>query len=183
MTRLVDYVELVENNMECVVLKIKPDSKTGLICLGCFSGNEIMIRLTKGNVQTCTLFFENGRSFSWYWGRGGHTIVTPQTAKCGKMIQSCIEEDFDVCIKGTEVEIKDTLYIRNAGDSKGRQQVYKLMWTYGEIYIQKNGSYLTTIKDLDGAKDYVYGRVNVTDEYQYQAENGCNVLVITGIRK
>lgn len=57
MKTLADYVEIIENNMECVILKVKPDSRMALIALGCFNGNEEMIRLTKGETQTCTLFY------------------------------------------------------------------------------------------------------------------------------
>lgn len=100
MARLADYVEITENNMEYVLLSVKPDSRTGLIALGCFHGSETMMRLTKGGTQTCTLFYENGKFFSWQWGDGGHTLVSDETARCGWMIQSCIEDDFDICVTG-----------------------------------------------------------------------------------
>ena len=71
MKTLADYVEIIENNMECVILKVKPDSRMALIALGCFNGNEEMIRLTKGETQTCTLFYKDGGISSWSWGAGG----------------------------------------------------------------------------------------------------------------
>lgn len=99
MAVLFDYVEIVEDNMECAVLKVKPDSRMGLIALGCFNGNEEMFRLTKGRTQTCTVFYKNGKSFSWDWGDGGHTLVSESTDKCGRMIQLCLENDFHVRIR------------------------------------------------------------------------------------
>ena len=56
MAKLADYVEIMENNTECVVLKVRPGSRMGLISLGCFNGDEEMVRLTKGRTQTCTVF-------------------------------------------------------------------------------------------------------------------------------
>lgn len=98
MARLADYVEIMENNTECVVLKVKSDSRTGLISLGCFSGNEEMMRLTKGRTQTCTLFNKDGSTLSWQWGRNGCTLVSDNIEKCGRIIQRCLEEDFGICI-------------------------------------------------------------------------------------
>ena len=68
MSKLYDLVELLENNDECVILKVKDNMQMQLICLGCFNGNETMFRLTKGDNHTCTIFSNTGKSFSWQWG-------------------------------------------------------------------------------------------------------------------
>lgn len=99
MTKLYDLVELLENNEECVVLKVKDNSQLKLICLGYFSGNETMFRLTKGENHTCTVFRDNGKSFSWKWGISGFTLVSDSTRKCGKLIQQCITDDFGIRIE------------------------------------------------------------------------------------
>lgn len=119
MARLADYVDIIENSMECVVLKVRPGSRTGLICLGCFNGDEDMIRLTKGNTQECTVFCRDGRSYSWEWGNYRHTIVSDTTDRCGRMVQECLEDDFDICVTGSESAIRATCRIRKPGDSKG----------------------------------------------------------------
>ena len=36
MARLVDCVEVITNNKDCVVLKIKEDKRMNLIAIGCF---------------------------------------------------------------------------------------------------------------------------------------------------
>lgn len=96
---LKDMVELVANNNECVVLKVKDGMEMNLICLGCFTGDETMFRLTKGKTVTCTIFRKDGRSFSWHWGFGGYTLVSDQVDKAGKLIQNCIERDFGIRCK------------------------------------------------------------------------------------
>lgn len=60
--KLKDMVELLSNNDACVVLKVKDGQEMNLISLGCFNGDEVMMRLTKGRDVTCTLFRKNGKS-------------------------------------------------------------------------------------------------------------------------
>lgn len=74
--KLKDMVELLSNNDACVVLKVKDGQEMNLLSLGCFNGDEVMMRLTKGRDVTCTLFRKNGKSFSWHWGASGFTLVT-----------------------------------------------------------------------------------------------------------
>lgn len=183
MAALADYVEIIENNMECVVLKVKPDSRLGLIALGCFNGNEELIRLTKGAVQTCTLFYKGGGNDSWYWGSRGYTLVSDSTARCGKMVQHCLEEDFDICITGSKKDIGKTLHIKRIGDSTGMVMEYKLMWFKADdICIHKNGCYLKHMDSLERAKQYVYDRIETVDEEESLADTGCRVLTISGFR-
>lgn len=99
MKSLGEITEVVVNNDECVVLKVKADSEMDLIALAHFSGDEIMFRLTKGDVQNCTVFYKNGRHFSWHWGIGGFTCVSDSTKKEGKLIQSTIEQHFGIDLK------------------------------------------------------------------------------------
>lgn len=96
MKKLKDMVELVENNDNCVVLKVKDGHELDLICTGCFNGNETMFRLTKGRTVTCTIYRNNGQAFSWEWGAGGFTLVTDAIKRKGTMIQNCIEKDFGI---------------------------------------------------------------------------------------
>lgn len=97
--KLKDMVELVANNDDCVVLKVKDGQDMNLISLGCFNGDETMMRLTKGKNVTCTLFRQGGKSFSWHWGIDGYTLVSDQVWRMGQLIQSCIENDFGIKCK------------------------------------------------------------------------------------
>ena len=110
MKRLYDLVTLVTNTEECVVLKVKPDSTVDLVCLGCFDGDETMFRLTKGSDQTCTVWTARGTCYSWEWGDHGYTCVSSNQTKRGKMIQYCIEDDFDIRIHGSKETIKKDMH-------------------------------------------------------------------------
>ena len=94
--KLKDIVDVVVNNDACVVLKVKEGQEMNLISLGCFNGNETMMRLTKGQDVTCTVFLNNGRNYSWEWGLHGCTLVSDDMWKKRKLIQSCIEKDFGI---------------------------------------------------------------------------------------
>lgn len=97
--KLKDMVELAVDNQDCVVLKVKDGQEMNLISLGCFNGDETMMRLTKGKNVTCTLFRQGGKSFSWHWGIDGYTLVSDQVWRMGRLIQSCIENDFGIKCK------------------------------------------------------------------------------------
>lgn len=97
--KLKAIVEVFADNADCVVLKVKDGHEMDLIALGCFNGNETMFRLTKGKTVTCTVFYRDGKSFSWHWGYGGYTLVSPETERKGQLIQSCIENDFGIRCK------------------------------------------------------------------------------------
>ena len=94
--KLKDIVDVAVNNNECVVLKVNDGHEMDLISLGCFDGDETMLRLTKGASVTCTVFRKDGKHFSWNWGAGGYTLVTDKTREIGRKVQDCIENDFGI---------------------------------------------------------------------------------------
>ena len=80
--KLGHLVDVVVNNEECVVLKVKEGKEIDLIATGCFNGDETMLRLTKGANHTATVF-RGKESFSWNWGVSGYTMVSDQISKRG----------------------------------------------------------------------------------------------------
>ena len=96
---LKDLVKLEENNASCVILKIKRNSFKELIKLGCFGGDEKMIRVTKGRNHTFTVWHgEDNKSYSWSWGEGGYTLVSDSMHEKRKHIISAIE-GFGISLK------------------------------------------------------------------------------------
>jgi hypothetical protein len=76
MRKLWQITDVVTNNNDCVVLKVKGGSEMDLISLGCFEGDETMFRVTKHGKHTFTVWRKDGTNYSWYWGIGGHTLVS-----------------------------------------------------------------------------------------------------------
>lgn len=97
--KLCDMVTLEINNAECVVLKVKDGQEMNLLGLGCFNGDEKILRLTKGRNVTCTVIRDDGRRYSWDWGIDGYTLVTDAQRRKGQMIQECIERDYGIQCK------------------------------------------------------------------------------------
>lgn len=187
MNKLCDLVEVIENNQECVILKVKDKEKMQLICLGCFDGTETMFRMTKGENHSCTVFTDKGKYYSWEWGISGYTLVSELMRKKGSLIQNCITEDFGIYIGKDIVKIRETLYIWSLQDARGKKEHYKLMWWQSDedICIHKNGEYHTRIIQLHKAKAYVEKNItveNVSDIYR-SPQTGCFIMDIWGNRK
>ena len=176
--KLCELVEILENNEECVVLKVKDNKRLNLIKLGCFDGNEELLRLTKGKNHTCTVFSKNGDSDSWYWGEGGYTLVSKNTEKKGNLIQKCITEDFDIYIGDDKENIKKSLNIKNLSDSAGAKHYIELMY-FGDsdnICVHKDNSYYSLFNTIDSALNH-FKELGFKTKYinTYIARTGCTV--------
>lgn len=187
MARLCDLVEVVENDMECVILKVKDGVQERLIRLGYFDGDETMFRLTKGSDHTCTVFRDGKRPISWEWGDSGHTLVCDSMRKCGQMVKSCISDDFGIYMGKDAVKRMDTLHVRSLEDMKGKEEHYRLMWWEHDdaICIHKNGEYHIWVAGLEQAKEYVSGKIAVeqmSDVYR-SSQTGCYIIDVKGRRK
>lgn len=177
MKKLIDYVDILENNEECVVLKVLPESKKGLICLGYFTGKETMFRLTKGNTQTCTVFYNDNTIAEWYWGHGGSTCVSEATRKTGHLIQACIEQDLDITINGSPSQIKNDLVIQSKADVKNRYHTIEVMG-HKEECIHRDGTYYcTSVFGLQNIIDHFtnLGWTIIEKPVKSTATNGCPI--------
>lgn len=177
MKKLCELVKIVENNEECVILEVT-GSMLDIIKLGCFNGDEKLIRLTKGNNHTCTVWTDN-RNYSWHWGIGGHTIVSDAMDKKGKLIQDCIEKDFEIYIGSNKKRITETLHIMSLEDVKHASHKVKLMYWQsqpndicchmdGEYFTRFNGKRNALIHFMD--HDYKVEAIG-----NYVAQTGCIV--------
>lgn len=177
--KLCNLVEIEDNNMECVILKVKDNVKLDLIKLGCFDGDEEYIRLTKGEDHTCTIFKKDGTNFDWHWGRGGYTLVSDKTSKKGKMIEECITEDFDIYIGDKLENIKASLNIKSLDDVKNANHFVKLMYfdkTNDNICVHKDNGYYKHFSSIDDAINH-FEKLNfgVYKQHEYVSDNGCIV--------
>lgn len=133
--RLAELVTIEENNIDCVVLKVKENAFMDLIKLGCFNGDESLIKLTKGSSHTCTMWHSDGNTYSWDWGIGGDTIVTKNMRRKAAVIQKCIEYDFGIIMEGND--INTTLNVKSL-KNRTKQAIfktYKTTDTHYDFYI------------------------------------------------
>ena len=83
-----ELVDIIENNDHCVLMKVKPDSALDLIKLGCFEGDEDMIRFARDNGDTITIFTKNGNHYSWTRG----TLVSDSMWVKRRMIMNYVHD-------------------------------------------------------------------------------------------
>ena len=113
MKKLFELVTIVSNTEDAVVLRVKPNCRMDLICLGCFNGDEDILRLTKGRSMTCTVWTTAGNHYDWSWGEGGYTLVSENMTKKGHMIKECIEDGFDILVYGSRESIRKNMNAKN----------------------------------------------------------------------
>lgn len=176
--KLCYLVDIIENNEECVILKVKDNKKLDLIKLGYFDGNEEFMRLTKGKNHTCTIFKTNGKSFSWYWGSSGCTLVSDNVTAMGKIIESCITEDFDIYIDEDKDKIRETMNIMSLEDSNNNSHFIEMMyWKDGNnVSVHKDNSFYKFFKNTIEAKEHFRNlNYDVNFKNKYIAGTGCIV--------
>ena len=177
MKRLSDIVKIAENNKECVVLEVTGEP-LDLIKIGYFDGDETMMRLTKGGNHICTVWRKNGGSYSWEWGTGGNTIVSDKMTRQGKLIQECIEDDFEICINGTPKAINRTLHTSVEEIKNAKHDIKFMYWESrpNDICCHKNGTFFKHFQGKDKASAYFVDRgYEFTDSLSYVAGTGCIV--------
>lgn len=174
--KLCNLVEIIENNMNCVVLKVKDNARLDLIKLGYFSGNEDLIRYTKGAKTTCTVINKDGTNYNWYWEE---IILNNDLKKKRDLIRECITEDFDIYIGEDKDLIKKTLYIKSLDDVKNNRHTIELMyWNKldDNICVHKDNHYYKHFPSIKEAKNH-FKELNykISKKDEYIAKTGCIV--------
>lgn len=176
--KLSNLVDVIVNNEECVVLKTKDNTVLDLISLGCFDGDETMLRITKGEQHTATIF-QGSKHFSWNWGKNGYTLVTDKIKKCGRLIQECVEEDFGIYIGSNRAKIKSTLHIKSLSDKSNKKHNLKILYWSGkenkECQIHKDGEHFKWFTSIKNARDYISEHFDVQSSNFSTAHTGCKV--------
>lgn len=176
--KLCYLVDIIENNEECVILQVKENKKIDLIKLGCFDGNEELMRLTKGKNHTCTIFKTNDKPFSWKWGESGYTLVSEKTTTMGKLIEECITEDFDIYIGENKDKIRETMNIMTLEDVKDKSHFIELMyWKNGnDVSVHKDNDFYKFFENTIEAKKHFQDlNYDINFRNKYIAGTGCIV--------
>lgn len=177
MKRLSQMVTIMENNENCVVLKVKKNQFANLVGLGCFNGDETMFRLTKGSDHTCTVWHgENNKHYSWNWGSSGYTLVTDKLHSQGIMVQNCIADDFGIYIGSDLSKVRQTLYKRKP---QKKTEKFVAMWWQNEksIVVHRNGEFWKGFNSENDFIEYIQGiggkMISRSDVYRSPHTNCC----------
>lgn len=177
--RLCDLVEIEENNIDYVLLKVKENSMLDLIKLGCFEGDETLIRVTKGANHIFTIFSDN-KHFSWEYGISGYTLVSKNVDKKRELILECIENDYDIYIGENKKLIEKSLNIHSLKDTQNKVHQIKIMYWEKDkdtnVTIHKDGEFFRHFPGVKSAKEYLE-KLNYTLNFigEYVAQTGCIV--------
>ena len=185
--KLCDLVDIEENNMDCVLLKVKENSMLDLIKLGCFEGDEKLIRITKGRDHTITIFTEKTH-YSWYYGESGYTLVSKSMDLKRDLISDCIRNDFDIYIDSDKELIKKSLNIHSLKDTYNKSHDIEIMYWKGkrenEVTVHKDGQFFKHFSGMNDAQKYFKNSnyiLNFVNEYT--AKTGCIVEEYSMVKK
>ncbi len=98
----------------------------------------------------------------------------------GKLIESCIIEDFDIYIGDDKNKIKETLYIKSLDDSKENQHSIKIMyWPNQEnVTVHKDDEFYKSFSNIALAKQHFKDlNYDMIFREKYIAKTGCIVEV------
>lgn len=185
--KLCNLVEIEENNMDCVLLKVKENSMLDLIKLGCFEGDEKLIRITKGRNHTITIFTDTSH-YSWYYGESGYTLVSKSMDKKRDLISDCVKNDFDIYIDSDKELIRKSLNIHSLKDTYNKSHNIEVMYWKGkretEVTVHKDGQFFKHFSGINDAEKYFKNSnyiLNFVNEYT--AQTGCIVEEYSMVKK
>ena len=125
MKKLYELVDISVNNENCVVFKVKDNAMMDLISLGCFTGTEDMIRMTKGRTPEITIFNKDGSNYSYHFGEGSTTIISDNMCQQREMIRECAILDYGIVCQWSYMSgntdydrlVKDTMKVKSVDDA------------------------------------------------------------------
>ncbi|MBE5919702.1 MAG: hypothetical protein E7272_07630 [Pseudobutyrivibrio ruminis] len=173
--KLVNLVTIMHNDMDSIILKVKEGREMDLVCLGYFNGDETMIRLTKGDSHTCTIWKKDNNHYSWSWGKDGYTLVSDDMTKRRKLIEECIIDDMGVCMEGPSNLMAKTLFLEVP---EKVTDVFKLM---NDTCCHKNDTFWKHFKNKNDFMNRLsalgYAEDSIKEIERYTAPNGCKVEI------
>lgn len=157
MKRLCELLDISVNNEACVLFKVKESARMDLISLGCFRGNEEMIRMTKGRTPEITVFCKDGSIASYHFGEGSTSVLTANTAQQREMIRECAILDFGIVCDWSHMPsdidydflVQDSMDIRSLQDAGRMVTLVSGGGMSGNIWINYQGMALRVdVKDV-----------------------------------
>lgn len=184
-TKLVDVIEIVENNNDYILLEVIGDKKQ-CILTGVLNGNEEYIRVSKGKNHILTIYFKDGRNFfSYSFGEGGYTLISDNEERRKRAIVNCIKRELETSITKTDVAEKDL--IQKKAEAKGKKVIFEIMDSKssacgGRYCIHKNHEHYTLTNE-DFMKEIEEDYTDIIEVDNYIAQTGVSVTVIEAVRK
>lgn len=98
--KLADLVRVTENDHDCVILEVKPDTSPGDLCALGFNGNEISFRVPKDPHAINVTCFSHGQNPYTIQGGARETILPTSMRRMLDMVLECVNLDYGIATSG-----------------------------------------------------------------------------------
>lgn len=88
-----DYLEIVENNDNSVVIKVKDLTNLQIARKPCFNSSMDYITITRGGKQVLTIIKKDGTTSSFHWGDGGYTLISDNLEELKRVVLRFLEDN------------------------------------------------------------------------------------------
>jgi hypothetical protein len=173
MKKLIDVIEIAENNKDFILLEIIGSTRD-CILTGVLNGDEELIRVTKGKNHTLTIYKKNGSHFSYDFGHNGYTLISDSEQRRKRAIVDTIQLELETLLEDTDTEDLP----QKKADVESMEVTFKIM---NDSCVVKNGAFYKHDKNFMLEIEEKYQDISIVDEYV--APNGCRVKIIKATRK
>ena len=186
MNKLSKIVEILNNDEDTVILKVKDNKKIDLLSIGCFNGTEDMIVVSKHtNLHDGLAFrlvYKDGTTFSFT----DNTLITSNIKAMKRIILDTVIYDFGIPVEDlTYVDLlKQFSDIKCLEDDLNASYTFELAGFENDFMVlRKNGAFMDHISFND-AIDYLSGRYRILSiVHSNSNQTGCDIYTIKTEKK
>ena len=179
-TKLAPLVDIICNDDDCVLLKVKPDCEYELLQIPGYNGDEQYLRMTKSREhRTCLFKFKNGKSFSVMQNE----MICDDLRAKRAMLYDTIVYSFGIVMDDCINDQYNTNYIKSLDDDHRRVHTYELAgFNMSSMSFRKNGGFLG-LWNYDDAMEYLedHFKGELSGPVHTKSANGCDIYTITNV--
>lgn len=181
MNKLSKIVEILNNDEDTVILKVKDNKKIELLSVGCFNGNEDMIIISKHtnfhDGLAFRLVYKDGTTFSFT----DNTLVSENIKAMKKNIIQSVVFDFGIPVEdSTYYELlKQFNYIKSLEDDLNTPHTFEVCgFDKSNMVLRKEGAFMGHIS-YDEAMKYLEERYKIISNiHSNSKQTGCDIYTI-----
>jgi len=181
MNKLSKIVEILNNDEDTVILKVKDNKKIELLSIGCFNGNEDMIIVSKHtnfhDGLAFRLVYKDGTTFSFT----DNTLVSSNIKAMKKNIIQSVVFDFGIPVEdSTYYELlKQFNYIKSLKDDLNTPHTFEICgFDKTNMVLRKEGALMGHIS-YDEAMKYLEKRYKIVSNiHSNSKQTGCDIYTI-----
>lgn len=180
MNKLSKIVEILNNDEDTVILKVKDNKKIELLSIGYFNGNEDMIIVAKHNYVhegiAFRIIYKNGHEFSFT----DNTLVSTNITAMKKIIIQTVVFDFGIPIDDYNVDLlKQFNNIKSLEDDLNTSYTFTILgFDKNNMVLRKNDAFMGHLS-YDNAVKYLEERYKIiSNVHSNSKQTGCDIYTI-----